>query len=86
MLKPVTATFSFKLPNLSQLYYGTHYQIPIIPGFAYTAHNSQGSSLNAACIDLESCPIIACAHVILSHICSVDGLLIIHPFSFEKNQ
>jgi len=84
MLKPVTATFSFKLPNSTQLYHGTHYQIPIIPGFAYTAHNSQGRSLNAACIDLAGYPTIACAYVMLSHICSLDGLSILHPFSFEK--
>ena len=82
-LKPVNASLSFKLPSSSQVFYVTCHQIPLIPGFAYTAHNSQGRSLNSACIDFASCPSIACAYIMLSGLCSLDGLTILQPFSFE---
>ncbi|KIJ26591.1 hypothetical protein M422DRAFT_125699, partial [Sphaerobolus stellatus SS14] len=59
-------------------------QLPIIPGFAYTAHNSQGRSMNRACIDFTSCPDIACAYVMLSRLRSLSGLSILRPFSFNK--
>ncbi|KIJ25643.1 hypothetical protein M422DRAFT_119911, partial [Sphaerobolus stellatus SS14] len=59
-------------------------QIPLIPAFAYTAHNSQGRSLNAGCIDFACCPTIACAYVMLSQLCTLDGLSILRPFSFQK--
>ncbi|KAF8592082.1 hypothetical protein K439DRAFT_1289871, partial [Ramaria rubella] len=50
----------------------------------YTAHNSQGRSLNSACIDLSSCPTISCAYVMLSRLRSLEGLSILRPFSFDK--
>ena len=58
--------------------------MPLIPSFAYTAHNSQGISLNSSFIDLSSDPSITCAYVMLSCLHSLDGLKILWPFSFEK--
>ncbi|KIJ42109.1 hypothetical protein M422DRAFT_125706, partial [Sphaerobolus stellatus SS14] len=59
-------------------------QIPIIPAFAYTAHNSQGRSLNAACIDLASCKDLAMAYVMVSRIRNLSGLTILRPFATKK--
>lgn len=46
----------------------TRRQLPIIPGFAFTSHNSQSRSLEAAVVHLESCPTAAAAYVMLSRI------------------
>ncbi|KIJ44903.1 hypothetical protein M422DRAFT_107638, partial [Sphaerobolus stellatus SS14] len=59
-------------------------QVPIIPAFAYTAHNSQGRSLNTCCIDLASCVDLAMAYVMLSRLRSLDGLTILRPFALSK--
>ncbi|KAJ7595153.1 hypothetical protein C8J56DRAFT_762472, partial [Mycena floridula] len=49
-------------------------QLPIIPGFAFTSHNSQGRSLNAATIHLDSCISIASAYVMLSRVkCGLEA-------------
>ncbi|KIJ56712.1 hypothetical protein M422DRAFT_85658, partial [Sphaerobolus stellatus SS14] len=49
-----------------------------------TAHNSQGRSLNAGCIDFASCPNLAMAYVMLSRLRSLDGLTILRPFASNK--
>ncbi|KAJ7353089.1 hypothetical protein DFH08DRAFT_692796, partial [Mycena albidolilacea] len=49
-----------------KLYSTHHHQLPFIPGFSFTAHNSQSRSLNAATIHLESCATIAASYVMLS--------------------
>ena len=62
----------------------TREQIPIIPAFAYTAHNSQGRSLNAACLDLASCNSLAMAYVMLSRLRTLDGITILRPFAQKQ--
>ena len=83
-LKPIKSTITYKLPGYTNVYTATRHQVPIIPAFAYTAHNSQGRSLNAACIDIASCPNIACAYVMLSRLRSLNNLSILRPFTFDK--
>ena len=83
-LKPLSSTFTFTIPGSDRAYGATRHQVPLIPGFAYTAHNSQGRSLNTACIDFASCTSIACAYVMLSRLKSLEGLSILRPFSFDK--
>ncbi|KIJ23824.1 hypothetical protein M422DRAFT_195444, partial [Sphaerobolus stellatus SS14] len=59
-------------------------QVPIVPAFAYTAHNSQGRSLNVGCINFASCPNLAMAYVMLSCLRCLDGLTILRPFASNK--
>ncbi|KAJ4492071.1 hypothetical protein C8J55DRAFT_419538, partial [Lentinula edodes] len=49
-------------------YSATRSQLPLIPAFAFTSHNSQGRSLNVACIDFTSCQSIQSAYVMLSRV------------------
>ncbi|KAL9939763.1 hypothetical protein V8E36_001580 [Tilletia maclaganii] len=83
-LKPVKAPFTYTLPNSEQTYSATRWQIPLMPAFAYTCHNSQGRSLNCATIDLASATSAqdktALAYVMLSRLRSLDGLTILRPF------
>ncbi|KAJ3992184.1 hypothetical protein F5050DRAFT_1546078, partial [Lentinula boryana] len=52
----------------------------------FTAHNSQGWSLDTVCIDLASCRSIQSAYVMLSHVRSLKGLCILCPFNLKKIQ
>ena len=72
----------YKVPGLSTT--AARLQIPLIPAFAYTAHNSQGRSLNAACIDFTSCNELAMTYVMLSRIRSLEGITILRPFPIGK--
>ena len=83
-LAPITGKTIFRLPGSDKQYSATRRQIPLIPGFSYTAHNSQGRSLNAGCIDFVSCTSIACAYVMLSRLRKTEGLSILRPFPFNK--
>jgi hypothetical protein len=83
-LTPIKTQFSFSLPDNSTKYFATRRQIPIIPGFAYTAHNAQGRSMNRGCIDIQSSPNTACTYVMLSRIRTLSGLSILRPFTFDK--
>lgn len=83
---PVKCRFCYHLPGLEKAYWATRSQLPIIPAFAFTSHNSQSRSLSTACIDLESCRSIASAYVMLSRLKSLDGLSILRPFSLGKIQ
>ena len=74
---------SFKYNSTRSLTF-TRNQLPLIPAFAYTAHNAQGRSLSYACIDLESARSTAAAYVMLSRLRTTAGLAILRPFSFEK--
>ncbi|KIJ34390.1 hypothetical protein M422DRAFT_182209, partial [Sphaerobolus stellatus SS14] len=51
-----------------------------------TAHNSQGQSLNVGCINFASCPNLAMAYVMLSHLRSLDVLTILCPFASNKSR
>ncbi|KAJ3889847.1 hypothetical protein GG344DRAFT_28251, partial [Lentinula edodes] len=52
----------------------------------FTSHNSQGRSLNVACIDFTSCRSIQSAYVMLSRVRSLKGLCILRPFHIGKIQ
>jgi hypothetical protein len=83
-LEPCKVDFNLMLSGQTKGNNIQRLQIPIIPGFAYTAHNSQGCSLDAACIDLATCRSTAAAYVMLSRLRSLDGLCILRPFPESK--
>ena len=60
------------------------YKSLLIPAFAYTVHNSQGYSLNAACIDFTSSNELAVTYVMLSCIQCSEGFTILCPFPIGK--
>lgn len=78
--------FSFKLPNSEREYSATRQQLPLIPAFACTSHNSQGRTMDVACVDLASCASIQSAYVMLSRVKSREGLCILRPFNLKKIQ
>ena len=60
------------------------FQVPLTPGFAVTAHKAQGLSLSHVIIDLTSCKGTESPYVMASRATSLDGLLIMRPFSMSK--
>jgi hypothetical protein len=59
-------------------------QVPLIPAFAMTAHKAQGQTLTKVVVDLESCSGTESPYVMISRVRSLDGLLILRPFSKQK--
>jgi hypothetical protein len=49
-LEQYPVNMKYQLPGQTNEHSAQRKQIPLIPGFAYTAHNSQGRSLDAACV------------------------------------
>ncbi|KAF8123343.1 hypothetical protein EV363DRAFT_1068626, partial [Boletus edulis] len=49
-----------------------------------TAHKSQGLTMGHALIDLESCTGMEAPYVMLSHLKTLDGLVIMRPFSIKR--
>lgn len=86
LLSTVTRTIHFKLPTSDTVYSASRHQLPLIPAFAFTSHNSQGRSLEKACIDLASCVSIQSAYVMVSRLKSRKGLCILRPFNLSVIQ
>ena len=59
-------------------------QVPVVPAFAMTAHRSQGQTLTKVIVDLQSCRGSESPYVMLSRVTSLEGLLILRPFSKTK--
>lgn len=59
-------------------------QLPIVPAFAMTVYKAQGQTLSHAIIDLASCSGTESPYVMVSRVKSIDGLLILRPFSETK--
>lgn len=59
-------------------------QVPIVPAFAMTAYKAQGQTLSNAIVDLASCSGTESPYVMISRVKSLDGLLILRPFSENK--
>lgn len=59
-------------------------QLPIVPAFAMTVYKAQGQTLSKAIVDLASCSGTESPYVMVSRVKSIDGLLILRPFSEDK--
>ncbi|KAJ7592419.1 hypothetical protein C8J56DRAFT_717265, partial [Mycena floridula] len=51
-----------------------------------TAHKAQGLTLVTVIVDLKSCRGTASPYVMVSRVCSLDGLLILRPFDIRQIQ
>ncbi|KAH9852991.1 hypothetical protein C2E23DRAFT_702513, partial [Lenzites betulinus] len=49
-----------------------------------TAHKSQGQTFSKVVVDLESCRGTEAPYVMLSRATSLDGVIILRPFSMSK--
>ncbi|KAG1887031.1 hypothetical protein F4604DRAFT_1503570, partial [Suillus subluteus] len=49
-----------------------------------TTHKAQGQTMQCTIIDLESCSGTEAPYIMLSHVTSLDGLLILCPFNKKK--
>ena len=58
--------------------------LPLLPAYAYTDYKSQGKSLSYAIVDLHSARSLQGAYVMLSRVRTLDGLMILRPFSPSK--
>ena len=83
IISTLKAAVTFKYNSTRKLSF-TRSQLPLIPAFAFTAHNAQGRSLDTACLDLESTRSTAAAYVMLSRLRSTAGLAILRPFDFKR--
>jgi len=79
-----TIELKFCHPHSGKLCQIKRTQLPITPGFAMTAHKSQGQSMEKVIIDLESCRGTEGPYVMVSRVTSLKGLLILRPFNFSK--
>ncbi|KAL9934843.1 hypothetical protein V8E36_006618 [Tilletia maclaganii] len=83
---PMKSTVQYQIPTSFKTFSATRWQIPLVPAFAYTCHNSQGRTLNRATVDLASAgdgaDRTALAYVMLFRIRSLEGLTILRPFPF----
>ena len=77
---------TYKSPISHQAISFKQMQVPLILAFAMTAHKSQGQTLNRAIIDLSSCQGTEAPYVLISHVCSLNDLLILRPFDLAKIQ
>ena len=59
-------------------------QVPIVPTFVMTAHKAQGQSMKNVIIDLQSCSRTEAPYVMILRVTSLNGLLILHPFDWNK--
>lgn len=59
-------------------------QLPIVPGFAMTAHKSQGMTLDCAIIDLEGCAGTESPYMMLSRVKTLEGVIVLRPFSYKR--
>ena len=70
----VTKTIQYTSRTTGRTHSARRQQLPLIAGFAFTVHNSQSRSLNAAIVHLESSRNTASSYVMLSRIkCGVEG-------------
>ncbi len=59
-------------------------QLPITPAFALTAHKSQGNTLQAAILDIESCLSAEAVYVMLSRVKDSNNIRLLRPFNIKK--
>ena len=59
----------------------SRWQVPIVPGWAFTNYKAQGASLQTAIVDLASARNVQHAYVMLSRATSLKNLAILRKFS-----
>jgi hypothetical protein len=59
-------------------------QLPIMPAFAITAHKAQGKTLLACVVNFTGCRGSESPYVMVSRATSLDGLVILTPFTKDK--
>ena len=72
-----TIDLTFRHPHSNKKCLIKRTQLPIAPAFAMTAHKAQGQTLNKVIVDLESCRGTESPYVMVSHVTSLNGLLIL---------
>lgn len=83
---PETVSFKCKMNVGGEITmkYVSRKQIPLLPAYAYTDYKSQGKSLTRAIVDIDSANSLQGIYVMLSRVRSLDGLLVLRPFSVAK--
>lgn len=74
----------FKHPYTHQSCTIKRTQVPVVPAFAMTAHRAQGQTMEKVIVDLESCRGTEAPYVMLSRARSLEGVLVLRPFSAAR--
>ena len=74
----------FRHPNSGHSCTLHRYQVPLDAAFAITTHKAQGQTMNKVVADLGSCIGTEAAYVMISRCTSLEGLMILRPFSIRK--
>lgn len=79
-----TVSMAFEHPHSRKTMTVKRTQLPILPGFAMTAHKAQGKTLPNCIVNLTGCQGTEAPYVMLSRVTSLEGLVILTPFSKSK--
>ena len=88
---PVTKTFSYRFPKATRRTRISRTQLPLVPGYSYTAYKSQAQTLPCAAVDLVPPPYMqvrdaSFAYVPLSRVRTSDNLALLRPFNISVLQ
>jgi ATP-dependent DNA helicase PIF1 len=81
---PTRVSIKYKPPHSSIMFTVKRMQLPILLGFCITDYKAQGSSMDAAVIDLYSACSRQSVYVMLSRVKTFNGLAILRKFPKEK--
>ncbi|KAJ7938084.1 hypothetical protein B0H13DRAFT_2398387 [Mycena leptocephala] len=70
----------FKHPHSNKSVTVKRTQLPILPGFAMTAHKAQGKTIPNCVVNLTGCRGTESPYVMLSRVTALSGLVILTPF------
>jgi hypothetical protein len=79
-----TTDIVFKHPHSGASVLVKRTQVPILPAFAMTAHKAQGKTLPACVVNFTGCHGTESPYVMVSRATSLEGLVILTPFSKDK--
>lgn len=78
-----TVDMNFRHPYSGKKCHIRRSQLPIVPGFTFTAHKAQGQTMPMVIVDLNNCQGTETPYVMVSRVQSLEGLLILHPFKMD---
>jgi hypothetical protein len=79
-----TVQIKFKHPHSGSTVSIKRAQLPILPAFSITAHKAQGKTLTRCVVNFTSCKGSESPYVMVSRVTSLEGLVILSPFTKDK--
>jgi hypothetical protein len=79
-----TVKIKFRHPHSNSTVSIKRTQLPVLPAFSITAHKAQGKTLPACIVNFTGCKGSEAPYVMVSRATSLEGLVILTPFSKDK--